>query len=168
MLQTTGSTGHFGASFPEIPRIQQDGSYNSIKEAPGVNVSTHPVSASVESQGLPVRTGHVEMSSSPLFLGLDSSTQALKASLLTSNLDVIAEAAVNFDQDLPQYGTKSGVLYGPEGSGEVNSPVMMVVEAMDLLFERMKAAGWELDRVRGISAAGQVSLGLVSIAALLT
>ncbi|RXK37523.1 hypothetical protein M231_05244 [Tremella mesenterica] len=95
------------------------------------------------------------MSSAPLFLGLDSSTQSLKASLLSTDLDVLAEHAVHFDTDLPEYQTSNGVSYGPDGSGEVNSPVMMVVQALDLLFDRMKDAGWELDRVRGISAAGQ-------------
>lgn len=92
-----------------------------------------------------------------LFLGLDASTQGLKASLLSSTLDVIAELAVNFDTDLPKYGTKGGVLYGAKGSGEVYSPVMMIVEAMDVLFERIKRAGWDLGRVRGTAAAGQVS-----------
>ena len=93
----------------------------------------------------------------PLFLGLDASTQSFKASLLSSNLDVLSELAVNFDADLPQYKTSGGVLHGPEGSGEVFSPVLMVVEALDLLFERVKDAGWKVHDVRGIAAAGQVS-----------
>jgi xylulokinase len=93
----------------------------------------------------------------PQFLGLDASTQALKASLLSSNLDVLNEIAVNFDADLPHYNTRGGVLHGPQGSGEVFSPVMMVVEAMDLLFERIKEAGWDLSQIRGAAAAGQVS-----------
>ena len=93
----------------------------------------------------------------PLFLGLDASTQSLKASLLTSRLDVQSELAVNFDADLARYGTKGGVLYGPTNSNEVFSPVMMVVEAMDLLFERIKAAGWDLGDVRGVAGSGQVS-----------
>ena len=93
-----------------------------------------------------------------LFLGLDASTQALKASLLSSTLDVISELAVNFDADLPTYGTSGGVLHGPEGSGEVFSPVLMVVEAFDVLFDRIKAANWPVNRIRGVAAAGQVSL----------
>jgi xylulokinase len=93
--------------------------------------------------------------SGPTFLGLDASTQSLKASLLSSDLDVLRELAVNFDADLPHYRTRGGVLHGPEGSGEVFSPVMMVVEAMDLLFERIKADGWDLTTVRGAAAAGQ-------------
>jgi len=93
-----------------------------------------------------------------LFLGLDCSTQALKASLLSSTLDVISELAVNFDADLPSYGTAGGVLHGDEGTGEVYSPVMLIVEAIDLLFERIQKAGWDVARIRGIAAAGQVSL----------
>lgn len=93
----------------------------------------------------------------PLFLGLDASTQALKASLLTAELDVISEAAVNFDADLPGLGTKGGVLMGPEGSGEVFSPVEVLPQALDLLMERLKTAGWDVASIRGVSAAGQVS-----------
>jgi xylulokinase len=96
------------------------------------------------------------MFATPYFLGLDASTQSLKASLLSADLDVIRELAVNFDADLPQYHTRGGVLHGAERSGEVFSPVMIIVEAMDLLFERIKKAGWEVDQVRGIAAAGQV------------
>lgn len=97
-------------------------------------------------------------SESPLFLGLDASTQALKASLLSSDLDVIAEVAVNFDVDLPGLKTRGGVQMGPKGSGEVYSPVESLSQAMDLLMERIKEKKWEVGRIRGVSAAGQVSL----------
>lgn len=95
------------------------------------------------------------MTSGALFLGLDSSTQALKASLLRSDLSVVSEIEVRFDADLAHFSTKGGVLHGPEGSGEVFSPVMQPVEALDLLCERMKAAGWDFGSIRGVSAAGQ-------------
>lgn len=95
------------------------------------------------------------MTNGALFLGLDSSTQALKASLLRSDLSVVSEIEVRFDADLAHFNTKGGVLHGPEGSGEVFSPVMQPVEALDLLCERMKAAGWDFGSIRGVSAAGQ-------------
>ncbi|KAL7418554.1 hypothetical protein Q5752_007012 [Cryptotrichosporon argae] len=91
----------------------------------------------------------------PVFLGLDSSTQALKASLLSAELDVIDEAEVRFDRDLA-FGTRGGVLHGPEGSGEVYSPVMSVVHALDLLCERIKEKGWAVKDIKGAAAAGQV------------
>ena len=90
-----------------------------------------------------------------MFLGLDASTQAVKASLLTSTLDVRKEVAVNFDADLPHYKTKGGVHHGPDG--QVHSPVEMVIEAFDLLFGKMKEQGWPLGDVMGVAAAGQVS-----------
>jgi xylulokinase len=96
-------------------------------------------------------------SSDPLFLGLDLSTQQLKAVLLSSSGSILPnrEVAINFDRDLPHYGTKNGAVFGP-GLGEVTSPVGMWVEAMDILFGRMQKAGWEVGRVRGISGSGQV------------
>jgi xylulokinase len=97
-----------------------------------------------------------ESEMTPMFLGLDASTQALKASLLTSTLDVRLECAVNFDADLPHYKTKGGVHHGPDG--QVNSPVEMVIEAFDLLFGKMKDQGWPLEDIMGVAAAGQVSL----------
>lgn len=97
--------------------------------------------------------------SGPMFLGLDASTQALKASLLTSTLDVRMELAVNFDSDLPHYKTKGGVHHGP--NGQVHSPVEMAIEAFDVLFGRMKDAGWPLDQIGGVAAAGQVCCSLI-------
>lgn len=101
------------------------------------------------------------MTDSPYFLGLDASTQALKASLLSSDLDIIAEVAVNFDADLPHYGTRGGVHIGQDG--EVNSPVLMAVEAFDVLFGRIKEKGWDVARIRGVSAAGQVGCSIAGI-----
>lgn len=96
--------------------------------------------------------------SEPLFLGLDASTQALKASLLSADLDVVSEAAVNFDADLPELRTRGGVQMGPKGSGEVFSPVESLSLAMDLLMERIKEKKWDTGRIRGVSAAGQVCI----------
>jgi xylulokinase len=56
----------------------------------------------------------------PTFLGLDLSTQQIKAVLVTEDSNVVHESAVAFDADLPHHGTKSGALHGPDG--EVTSP----------------------------------------------
>ena len=94
---------------------------------------------------------------SPLFLGLDLSTQQLKAVLIAEDTSVVHESAVNFTKDFPQYGTANGVITGP-GPGEVTSPVAMWVHALDLLMERARASGVETSRVVAISGAGQVRL----------
>ncbi|WVF67792.1 hypothetical protein IAT40_002553 [Kwoniella sp. CBS 6097] len=89
----------------------------------------------------------------PLYLGLDASTQSLKASLLSENLDVRAECAIHFDTDLPHYKTKGGVIFGE--NGQVYSPVMMLVEAFDILFDKIKARNWDVASIKGVAGSGQ-------------
>jgi hypothetical protein len=91
----------------------------------------------------------------PLFLGLDLSTQQLKAILIDEDSVVVHEAAVGFDRDLPHYNTTNGAVRGPD-DGEVTSPVAMWLEAIDLLLERMRDAGIDLSSIRAVSGAGQV------------
>lgn len=100
----------------------------------------------------------------PTFLGLDLSTQQIKAVLLDEQSSVVHEAAVNFDRDLPHYGTTSGAIKGP-GTGEVTSPVRMFLEAIDLLFQRLKDDGVLFDTIAAISGAGQVCAPLNHIKA---
>ncbi|KAJ7475831.1 hypothetical protein FB451DRAFT_258470 [Mycena latifolia] len=90
----------------------------------------------------------------PLFLGLDLSTQQLKAVIISEDDAVVHESAVHFDKDLPQYGTTNGAILGP-AEGEVTSPVAMWLDAMDLLMERMKQAGIQFSEIAAISGAGQ-------------
>ena len=92
---------------------------------------------------------------SPLFLGLDLSTQQLKAMIVTEDASVAHESTVNFAKDLPQYGITHGVIAGPD-PGEVTSPVAMWVHALDLLMERVRASGFDASRVVAICGAGQV------------
>ncbi|MBM4141989.1 MAG: carbohydrate kinase [Lentisphaerae bacterium] len=89
-----------------------------------------------------------------LFLGLDSSTQALKATLIDAELRVVREGAVRFDDDLPEFRTEGGAHRHPDGL-TVTSPALMWVAALDLLLERMKREGWPRDRVAAVSGSGQ-------------
>lgn len=91
----------------------------------------------------------------PLFLGLDLSTQGLKAVLIDSEGTLVHESSVNFDRDLPSYGTTNGAVRGPD-PGEVTSPVRMWLDAYDLIMERMRDAGVDFLRILGISGDGQV------------
>lgn len=89
-----------------------------------------------------------------LFLGLDSSTQGIKATLIDSGLNVVGEEAVNFDRDLPGYGTQGGVHHHADGL-TVTSPPLMWAEALDLLFDRMREKGCALGDVAAVSGSGQ-------------
>jgi xylulokinase len=91
------------------------------------------------------------------FLGLDLSTQQLKALLIDEKAVVVHDRAVGYDRDLPQYRTTNGATHGP-AEGQVTSPVAMWVEALDLILQRMKDAGVDFGRIRAVSGAGQVLL----------
>ena len=93
--------------------------------------------------------------SEPLFLGLDLSTQQLKALLLDEKAAVLHSFAIGYDKDLPHYGTTNGAIYSPR-DGQVTSPVAMWVEALDLILKRIRDAGVDFSQVRAVSGAGQV------------
>ncbi len=90
----------------------------------------------------------------PLFLGLDASTQGLKAIVLDRAGKPVHEDALNFDADLPDYKTRGGVHRHADGL-TVTSPPLMWVEALDLLLARMKKAGVPLKRIAAVSGSGQ-------------
>lgn len=92
----------------------------------------------------------------PLYLGLDLSTQQLKAILVTSSLVIAHTATVSFDNDLTQYGTQKGVLTAilATGGQAIVAPVVLWLEALDLALSRLQSSGADLSRVRGVSGAG--------------
>ncbi len=94
------------------------------------------------------------MDTQPLFLGLDLSTQSLKAIAITSGFQTAAEFSVNFDSDLPAFRTHGGVHRSADGL-TVTSPPVMWLAAMDLLLDRMKQAGFPFHRVVALSGSGQ-------------
>jgi xylulokinase len=90
-----------------------------------------------------------------LFLGLDSSTQSLSAVVI--DLDtrkVVYEKSLNFDQSLPQFKTRNGVLPGRDPLVKHSSPLLWAA-ALDLLFAQMKQDGVALGQVLAISGSGQ-------------
>ncbi|XP_075308790.1 xylulose kinase isoform X1 [Odontesthes bonariensis] len=91
---------------------------------------------------------------SPLYLGLDFSTQQLKVVALDGSLAVLHQDGVQFDSDLPEFRTQGGVHIHPDRL-TVTSPVLMWVKALDLLLDKMKRAGLDFSRVRALSGSGQ-------------
>lgn len=89
-----------------------------------------------------------------LFLGLDSSTQGLKAVAIDAALGVKAEASVVYDTDLPAYQTSGGVHRHPGGLA-VTAPPQMWAEALELLFMRMAADKFPFGAVVAVSGSGQ-------------
>jgi hypothetical protein len=59
-----------------------------------------------------------------LYLGLDSSTQGLKATAIDADLKVHASFAINYQKDLPHYALKNGV--HAKAGNVVTQPTLMV------------------------------------------
>ncbi|XP_015258514.1 PREDICTED: xylulose kinase [Cyprinodon variegatus] len=91
----------------------------------------------------------------PLYLGLDFSTQQLKVVAIDGDLSVVHQDAVQFDSELPHYRTQGGVHIHADKL-TVTSPVLMWVQALDLLLDKMKRAGFDFSRVEALSGSGQV------------
>lgn len=89
-----------------------------------------------------------------MFLGLDASTQSLSAIIIDPAAGaVVASESVNFGADLPHYNAPHGFIPGGE-NGEVHSDPRMWMEALDLLFGRLRDAA-DLGKVRVIAGDGQ-------------
>src|SRR5437763_2209680 len=93
----------------------------------------------------------------PLYLGLDSSTQSLTAILLEIEGDrkrIVFQSTLAFDEALPQYGTRHGVLPSNDDKVAVSSPLMWA-EALDVMMERVARSGADLTCLAAISGSAQ-------------
>ena len=61
-----------------------------------------------------------------LFMGLDFSTQRLKATAIDSSLDVVHESEIDFDRALPEFKTRGGVHRHSDGLTVTAPPLLWV------------------------------------------
>ncbi|XP_044532258.1 xylulose kinase [Gracilinanus agilis] len=94
------------------------------------------------------------------YLGWDFSTQQVKVIAVDEKLNVTYEESVNFDKELPEFGTQGGV-HVHSDKLTVTSPVLMWVKALDIILEKMKSSGFNFSQVKALSGAGQ-RIALVS------
>jgi len=100
----------------------------------------------------------------PIFAGLDVSTQSCKLVVIDpSGGAVIHQDQVEYDRDLPEFGTVGGVITGL-GDGVSESDPQMWIEAVELLLGRLSEGSVSRDRIRCISVSGQQH-GLVALSA---
>ncbi|CAN8324315.1 unnamed protein product [Cochlearia groenlandica] len=91
-----------------------------------------------------------------LFLGFDSSTQSLKATVLNSDLNIVTTELVHFDTDLPHYKTKDGVYRDSNINGRIVSPTLMWVESFDLILRKLSLnSDFDFGSVVAVSGSGQ-------------
>ena len=90
-----------------------------------------------------------------LHLGLDSSTQGLKAILIDpARGEIVCSKAVNFGKDLPSFHCPGGVLENPDPLVRHADPLVWLA-ALDLILQRLQADGAPLAQVSAIGGAGQ-------------
>ena len=94
----------------------------------------------------------------PLYLGIDCSTQGLTAIVVEIDGDVrrvVFTSSLNFDRDLPEYGTTGGVRRGVDDPAVVASPLMWA-DALDRMMSRLaRAAEVDVADLRAIAGSAQ-------------
>ena len=91
----------------------------------------------------------------PRYLGLDSSTQSLSALVVDTDTGrVVLDETINFGKELPEFGSPNGFLPNADERVKHSNPLMWVT-AIDRLFSRIKASGFDFGSIAGISGAGQ-------------
>lgn len=97
-----------------------------------------------------------------LFAGLDVSTQSCKLVVIdTVSKEVVFVDAINYDDDLPHYGTLNGVKQGL-ATGVSESDPQMWIEAVERVFTKLKSSKIPIADIKCISVSGQQH-GLVSL-----
>jgi xylulokinase len=93
----------------------------------------------------------------PLYLGFDSSTQSLTAVVVDIEDDrkeIVFQSSLSFDRDLPQYGTRHGVLPDQNPAVAHSSPLLWS-EALDLMLARVAGSGLDTSRLAAVSGSAQ-------------
>ncbi|XP_011336527.1 xylulose kinase isoform X2 [Ooceraea biroi] len=93
--------------------------------------------------------------SAATYLGLDLSTQQLKAVVVDDSLAVLHQTSVQFDNDLPEFRTYGGVIQKVEAPHVVVVPTLMWVKALDLILDKLRVCGVDFSKVSAVSGCAQ-------------
>lgn len=89
------------------------------------------------------------------YMGLDLSTQQLKAAIINDKLEILYEEAVSFDSDLPEFRTQNGAVIDKADPQYITAPVMMWVKAFDILLDKLTVAGADFTKLTALSGTAQ-------------
>jgi len=102
------------------------------------------------------------ISAKPLFAGLDVSTQSCKLVIIDPAAGAVVHVdRVDYDRDLPHFGTENGSIPGL-GEGVSEADPRMWTEAVDLVLSRLADTGLSRHEIQCISVSGQQH-GLVAL-----
>jgi xylulokinase len=98
----------------------------------------------------------MEPNSGDLYLGLDLSTQSLDAVVIDLNdaTESAFEVTLNFDSELPDYGTRNGFIYNAQTKSAV-APALMFAEALERVLEKLHSTQCPFERIRAVSVSAQ-------------
>ena len=96
-----------------------------------------------------------------MYLGIDCSTQSLKLVVINDQKELIKQTIVVFDDDLPHYNTKSGVIRHKNKDtndqlDHVGAPTVLFVEALELCLDKMINEGFDLSNIKAIAGSAQM------------
>lgn len=92
-----------------------------------------------------------------IFLGLDASTQSITATAIEvegARGRVLFERAMSYDESLPEYGTRHGLLPSADPS-VAEAPPLMWADALDRMLGEFSASGIDCSRIRAIAGSAQ-------------
>ena len=92
-----------------------------------------------------------------LYLGFDCSTQSVTATVLDvaeGDTRIVFESSAQLDVELPQYGTRHGVLPSADPTIALSSPLLWA-DALDAMMARVARSGLDLRRLAAISGSAQ-------------
>src|SRR5262249_7274420 len=92
-----------------------------------------------------------------LYLGFDCSTQSLTAIAVAIERDakrIVFESAIEFDRELPEYGTVHGVLPDPDPAVAVTPPLMWA-DALERMMKRFAGSGLDVSELAAIAGSAQ-------------
>ncbi len=96
------------------------------------------------------------------FIGIDVSTQSCKGVCINTDSGKVESVhSINYDRDLPSYGTYNGVIPSNRAGLSESDPIMWL-DALQMLFRYWSDAGVPLESVKALSVSGQQH-GLVAI-----
>ena len=97
-----------------------------------------------------------------IFAGLDVSTQSIKVILLNlEDNSLVYNDLLNYDEELPDYGTNNGTV-GDNLSGVSESDPLMWIDGINIIFQRLKEKTNLIPKIKAISVSGQQH-GLVAL-----
>ncbi|MDW7681271.1 MAG: FGGY family carbohydrate kinase [bacterium] len=97
-----------------------------------------------------------------LFAGIDCSTQSCKLVVIDiDDQELLFSDLVNYDNDLPQYQTQNGVMSNAAFGVSESNPLMWI-DALNILFQRLKKSSVPQHEIKSISVSGQMH-GLVCL-----